>query len=95
MNFYGSPVGLSLPNSCVTTVHDRYYYWEKALRCMAMRFVAKHIRIATGSRELTEFLVEKVGIPADNLKIIYNGIDLKQYNQSNETGSRLGPPDLE
>lgn len=92
MNFYGSLIGLLCRIPVVTTVHGRYYYWEKARRRMAMRFAASHSQMVTVSQELTKFLVDKVGIPIENLKTIYNGIDLQQYRNSDAVGSRLALP---
>ena len=94
MNFYGALVGFLNRIPVVTTVHGRYYYWEKARRRMAMRFAAKHSQMVTVSQELTGFLVDKVGIPGDGLKTIYNGIDLEKYSQNDTTDSRLTIPDL-
>lgn len=94
MNFYGSVAGFLCRIPVVTTVHGRYYYWEKARRRWAMRFAARRSQMITVSEELRGFLVQKVGIPDERLKTIYNGIDLGKHCRAVSRGpgpAGLGP----
>lgn len=94
MNFYSSIVGTMSSLPVVTTVHGRYYYWEKARRRMAMRFSAKHSQMVTVSRELSGFLEEKVGIPSRSLRTIYNGISVGIYSHKRDNISKMTLPGM-
>jgi glycosyltransferase involved in cell wall biosynthesis len=94
MNFYGSLVGILSRIPVVTTVHGRYYYWEKARRRMAMRFSAKHSQMVTVSQELSGFLEEKVGIPVERLRTIYNGISVGIYSHKKDNISKMTLPGI-
>ena len=59
----------------VATIHGKNYYWEKATRRMAYRFVSRYARMVTVSKDLKEFVTEHTGIPGERIQMIYNGID--------------------
>jgi glycosyltransferase involved in cell wall biosynthesis len=81
MGFYGALLGKLAKIPVITTFHGKDYYWEKARRRLAMRFIANNCQLVTVSNEMRQFLSEKVGISVDLLKTINNGIDLKIYSE--------------
>jgi len=58
----------------VGTIHGKNYYWEKARRRLAYRMVSRAGRLVAVSEDLKQFVVEKVGIPASRILMIYNGV---------------------
>lgn len=67
----------------VATVHGKNYFWEKYRRRLAYRWVSRRTTMIAVSQNLKEFIVEKVGISPDRLRVIYNGVDaLPQCEES-------------
>ena len=79
MSMYASVAGLLTSKPVVTTMHGKYYYWEKARRRLIMRFISRFSHMVSVSKELRSFISEKVGISPERIQTIYNGIDLKKY----------------
>ena len=59
----------------VATIHGKNYFWEKASRRMAYRFVSRYAKMVAVSQDLKKFVIERVGIPSERIRVIYNGID--------------------
>jgi glycosyltransferase involved in cell wall biosynthesis len=63
----------------VGTVHGKNYFWEKFRRRVAYRWVSRRATMVAVSQNLKEFVMEKVGISPDRIKVIYNGVDALPY----------------
>jgi glycosyltransferase involved in cell wall biosynthesis len=59
----------------VATIHGKNYFWEKYRRRLAYRWVSRHAVMVAVSQNLKEFVIEKVGINQNRLRVIYNGVD--------------------
>ncbi len=59
----------------VATVHGKNYFWEKARRRWAYRLVSRDAMVVAVSEDLKRFIVEKTGIAAGSVRVIYNGVD--------------------
>lgn len=75
MNVYGTLAGVLTGCSVITTVHGKYYYWEKWPRRVAMRFASRFSQMISVSQELKAFLQKSTGISPERVKTIYNGIE--------------------
>ena len=80
MNTYGSIVSRLTGIPIVTTVHGKAYYGEKWRRRMAYRFAARQSKMVAVSDDIKNFLIDRVGINADDLITIRNGIDIEAYS---------------
>lgn len=58
----------------IGTIHGKNYFWEKARRRAAYRIIARTATLVAVSEDLKRFVVEKIGIPADRIKVVYNGV---------------------
>jgi len=80
----------------VATVHGKNYYWERLRRRLAYRWVSRRGTMVAVSDDLKQFIVEKVGIPASRVKVLYNGVDVLPQCTSAEAvecREELGLPD--
>jgi glycosyltransferase involved in cell wall biosynthesis len=59
----------------VATVHGKNYFYEKLRRRFAYRWVSRHATMVAVSQDLKQFIIEKVGVSPDRIKVIYNGVD--------------------
>jgi glycosyltransferase involved in cell wall biosynthesis len=59
----------------VATVHGKNYFWEKLRRRLAYRWVSRRATMIAVSQNLKEFVIEKVGVSPDRIKVVYNGVD--------------------
>ena len=60
----------------VATIHGKNYFWEKYRRRLAYRWVSRRATMVAVSQNLKDFVVEKVGISRDRLRVVYNGVDV-------------------
>jgi glycosyltransferase involved in cell wall biosynthesis len=60
----------------VATVHGKNYFWERLRRRLAYRWVSRHATMVAVSQNLKQFIVEQVGVSADRIKVVYNGVDV-------------------
>ncbi len=60
----------------IATVHGKNWFWEKYRRRLAYRWVSRRATMVAVSQNLKEFVIEKVGISRDRLKVVYNGVDV-------------------
>lgn len=67
----------------VTTVQGKNYYPDKRRRRFAYRFVSKQSRMIAVSEDLRRFLVSRVGVRAERVTTIHNGIDTRKYRTDN------------
>lgn len=58
----------------VATVHGKNYFWEKLRRRLAYRWVSRRATMVAVSENLKQFIVEKVGVDQDRIKVVYNGV---------------------
>jgi glycosyltransferase involved in cell wall biosynthesis len=95
MNTYGSIVSRLTGIPIVTTVHGKAYYGEKWRRRAAYRFAAKQSKMVAVSEDIKNFLINRVGIKAQDLTTIHNGIDLNTYTCAHpgdgKNGAGRGP----
>jgi sugar transferase (PEP-CTERM/EpsH1 system associated) len=78
-NVYASLLAKITGIPAVTTVHGKNYYGEKWRRRAAYRYAARHSTMVAVSHDMKRFLVERISIPPDKLRVIHNGIDLGRY----------------
>ena len=81
MNVYGSILSKVTGIPIVTTVHGKNYYWEKWRRRLAYRFTARQSTMVAVSEDLKQFLMQRVAIPAGNIRVVHNGIDFHHYGE--------------
>lgn len=60
----------------VATVHGKNYFWEKRRRRLAYRWVSRNATMVAVSEDLKQFIVEKVGVSPNRVKVLYNGVDV-------------------
>lgn len=60
----------------VATVHGKNYFWEKFRRRLAYRWVSRRATMVAVSENLKHFIVEKVGVQASDVRVVYNGVDV-------------------
>lgn len=63
----------------VATVHGKNHYADRWRRRAGYRYAARHGTMVPVSEDLKKFLVEQLGIPANLLHVVHNGIDLERY----------------
>lgn len=99
MNAYSAVVSALTGVACISTVHGKNYYAEKWRRRVAYRFVSKRSTLVAVSEDIRNFLIQRVGIKPQNVRTIWNGIDLDRYAANQKTRARirheLGIPDKE
>ncbi|MGH3116729.1 MAG: glycosyltransferase family 4 protein [Gaiellales bacterium] len=80
MNAIGAVVSLLTGIPLVATVHGKHYYPDRRRRRVICRMVAAQARsLVTVSHDLRRFLCHTVGIPADRVSVIQNGIDSGRF----------------
>ena len=75
-NTYGTLLGRLAGVPVVATVHGKNYYAEQVKRRAAYRFTSRAARMIAVSEDLKRFAVERVGISAHRIKVIYNGVEI-------------------
>ncbi len=58
----------------VATVHGKNYFWEKLRRRVVYRLVSRHGTLIAVSKDLKQFICDKVGILEKRVEVIYNGV---------------------
>jgi len=79
MNSYGSILSGLTGVPVITTVHGKSYYHEKWRRRIAYRLIARWSKMVAVSEDIRNFLITRVGIKADQVMTIRNGIDVNSY----------------
>lgn len=79
MNSYGSILSGLTGVPVITTVHGKSYYHEKWRRRIAYRLIARWSKMVAVSEDIRNFLITRVGIKADQVMTIRNGIDVNAY----------------
>jgi glycosyltransferase involved in cell wall biosynthesis len=74
-NVYGTMLGRIADVPVVATIHGKNYYWEQAKRRIAYRIVSRKAKMIAVSHDLKQFVVERVGIPAHRIEVVYNGVE--------------------
>ncbi len=80
----------------VATVHGKNYFWERLRRRLAYRWVSRRATMVAVSKNLKQFIVEKVGVSPDRIKVVYNGVDALPYCEASEVSRcrrELGMPE--
>jgi glycosyltransferase involved in cell wall biosynthesis len=73
---HGSLVARLVGVPCVATVHGKNYYWERKRRRLAYRVVSRIATMVAVSEDLKRFITGTVGVPAERIKVIYNGQEM-------------------
>ncbi len=68
----------------VATVHGKNYFWEKLRRRVAYRWVSRRATMVAVSENLKQFIVEKVGVSPDRIRVVYNGVDALPYCEASD-----------
>ena len=80
----------------VATVHGKNYFCEKLRRRLAYRWVSRRATMVAVSENLKQFIVEKVRVSPDRIKVVYNGVDALPYCEASDVDlcrRDLGLPD--
>lgn len=80
----------------VATVHGKNYFWERFRRRLAYRWVSRRTTMVAVSQNLKQFIVEKVGVAPERVKVLYNGVDaLPHYDRVDvdDCKKELGMPE--
>lgn len=81
MNVYGALAARVTRRPIIATIHGKNYYWEKRRRRTALRVMSYFAtRTIAVSEDLKGFIVKRVGINANRISVIHNGIDISRYN---------------
>jgi len=85
--FYMSAVGAIISRltgvPLVATVHGKSYYPDRRRRRAICRMVATQARsLITVSQDLQRFFCRTVGVPAERVRVIHNGIDAGQLSDA-------------
>lgn len=75
-NTQGAFVAVLTGVPIVVTVHGKNYFWEKLRRRLAYRWVSRNATMVAVSENLRQFIVEKVGVPRNQIKVLYNGVEV-------------------
>lgn len=75
-NAYGTALGKLVNTPVVATIHGKNYYCEQVKRRIAYRWVSRVSTMVAVSDDLRQFLVERVGIAQERVRVIYNGVDV-------------------
>jgi len=92
-NVYASVLSSLTGVPVVATAHGKNYYGDKWRRRVAYRFVARQSTMVAVSADLKRFLMERIGIPAGDIRVVHNGIDLSRYavhEGNNDVEAELG-----
>ena len=73
-NTYGTLAGRLARVPVVATVHGRSYYPDRGDRRMAYRMVSRAAAMVAVSQEVKRFVVERTGVSARRVRVVYNGI---------------------
>ncbi len=94
MTVYGAVAAKLAHIPHIGTLHGKVYYPDKQRRVNMLRIAAKLCtRLIAVSKDLNRFLVELLGVPADKIETLYNGINLDKYRSAksrDETKQSLG-----
>ena len=58
----------------IGTIHGKNYFWEKLRRRMAYRIISRSGILVAVSEDLKRFVMDKIGLPDTNVRVIYNGV---------------------
>ncbi len=83
-NVQGAFVAALLGIPLVATIHGKNYFWEKLRRRLAYRCVSHWTTMVAVSQNLKQFVIEKVGVSPDRLRVVYNGVDTLPYCEATE-----------
>lgn len=75
-NTYGTLLAQMAGVPLIATVHGKSYYPDQVKRRLAYRMVSRLQTMVAVSKDLKQFLVEKISIPAHKISVVYNGIDI-------------------
>jgi glycosyltransferase involved in cell wall biosynthesis len=83
MNTHLAPLAKIAGIRHVATVHGKKYYGESKARRVSYRMVARLSGLVAVSEDIKSYLVDEVGIPADRVTVIANGICVEDYARDN------------
>ena len=72
---YGTMLGKLVGVPVVATIHGKNYYWEQFKRRTAYRLVSRSAQMIAVSEDLKGFVVERTGVAAERIRVVYNGVD--------------------
>jgi glycosyltransferase involved in cell wall biosynthesis len=75
-NVQGAVVAAISGIPIVATVHGKHYFWERLRRRLAYRWVSRRATMVAVSEDLKRFIVQKVGVHSDRIKVVYNGVEV-------------------
>ncbi len=88
MNMYGSALGFLSARPVVTTLHGKFYFYEKWRRRSALRLVSRLSQLVCVSEDLRDFVSANLGIPKNRIRTIYNGVDGVRSGDPRKRNSR-------
>jgi len=80
---YWASVILGIP--MITTVHNRYYIFEKWSRRFSYKvFISQIKKIVSVSKDIQSLLREELKLAPQKIKLIYNGIDTRKFEDKKD-----------
>jgi len=79
-DFYGYWASKILRIPMITTIHNRYYIFEKWTRRFSYKAFISHIKkIVAVSKDIQDLLRGELKLSPQKVKLIYNGIDTRKF----------------
>ncbi len=83
MILYSSIAGKILKIPVLGTIHDKYYFMEREHRRIAYRIIQMlGCRLVSVSKDIRDNLSQKWGMKAEEIEVLYNGIDPEDFDVS-------------
>jgi len=87
-DFYGYWASKILGIPMISTIHNRYYIFEKWSRRFSYKvFISQIKKIVAVSKDIQNLLREELKIPPQKVKLIYNGIDTHKFENKKDLKS--------
>jgi glycosyltransferase involved in cell wall biosynthesis len=77
-NIYGTLLARIAGIPIVATIHGKNYYVDSLKRRIAYRVASRYARLITVSEDLRQYVVDRVGVRAKRIGVIYNGIEVTE-----------------
>jgi N-acetyl-alpha-D-glucosaminyl L-malate synthase BshA len=85
MDFYAYWTSKILKIPMITTVHNRYYIFEKWSRRLSYKVFISHIKkIVSVSQDIKNLLTEILKLSPQKIELIYNGIDTHKFGNKED-----------
>jgi N-acetyl-alpha-D-glucosaminyl L-malate synthase BshA len=84
-DFYGYWASKILGIPMISTIHNRYYIFEKWSRRFSYKvFISQIKKIVAVSKDIQDLLREELKLPPQKVKLVYNGIDTHKFEDKKD-----------